>query len=340
MSKPEASNPAAVLTVNVLRVSPVDEAVETAVFFGTLEPNRQSRLGFARGGQIKTLFKRTGDEAKEGEKLAELAQEQLENQKQDIEQSILRAKQQIQPGEQNLRPPVQQEIQQLESQLQVVDLEFAQGLIVAPYDCVVAEHTADVGDRVAPQSPVLQVLENTRPLVETSLPRKIADRLNIGQAIWVGIGGQPVQAQLLARSPVESPLGSKKISLQISDDLPPNSWSFGQTVKIKFFLPTENSGFWLPYSALNRESEGLWSTLVIAENEPPDEQDSPSAGATVARKMLELVQLETDWALVRGEIVAGEAVIVNGSHRVVPGQRVKINDVSSQLVQPGAGANE
>ena len=333
-------NSASVLTVNVLRVSRDEQAMETAVFFGKLKPNRQARLGFGRAGKLKNIYKQIGEQVKEGEKLAELEQDQLEIRKRDIEQALLDANQNFQPGELSLRPEGQQEIRQLQSQLQTVELELAKGSILAPYDCIVAETIVDPGNLVGQQLPVLKVVENSQALVESSLPRRIADRLSVGQSIWVGVGDQAVSAQTKAKSPVESPVGSKIITFQITGELEPGSWSFGQAVKIRFFMPTENSGFWLPFSALNRESGGLWSTLVIAEDDSQDEANSESANSTVARKILELVQLENDWALVQGALVDGEFVIVNGSHRIVAGQRVNTNDVTSQFVKPGAGANE
>ena len=72
---------ATTLTVNVLRVSRDEQSIETALFFGKLNPNRQSRLGFAKGGRVKNVFKQIGETIKDGEKLAELEQDQLEQQK-------------------------------------------------------------------------------------------------------------------------------------------------------------------------------------------------------------------------------------------------------------------
>ena len=48
---------AAVLKVNAIRATKVEDAVETSVFFGTLKPNRQSQLRFSQGGRIETMLK-------------------------------------------------------------------------------------------------------------------------------------------------------------------------------------------------------------------------------------------------------------------------------------------
>ena len=327
-----------VLDVNVMRLTREATTIETSVFFGTLVPNRQSRLGFGRGGLIKNAFKRVGDQVSQGERLAELQQEQLDLRKRDLEQAIKDSRQST--------PPNQAEgssTQELEAQLQKLDLELAKGVIVAPYDCIVADISAEVGDLVSQQTPVLQVVENAQPNVEANLPVKIVDRLQVGQMIWLGFGEQTAQAQLETKSPFESSAASKKIALKITTALESGAWSYGQSVEIRFLLPSDNTGFWLPWSALSRENNGLWSTLAVSPKtnlEQTDSKDvnSDDSTATVSRKMLELVQLEDEWALVTGSLQEGEFVIVNGLHRIVPGQRVKTIDITSQFSKPDAGA--
>ena len=59
-----------------------------------------------------------------------------------------------------------------------------------------------------------------------------------------------------------------------------------------------------------------------------------------SNKVWEIVQLEDDWALTQGPLKEGERVIVNGSHRVVPGQKVTTTDITDQFEKPGLGASE
>ena len=167
----------------------------------------------------------------------------------------------------------------------------------------------------------------------------------VDQLLWVSVGEQVVQAQVRTRSPIETSIGSQTVSLQITTDLAQNSWGVGQLVEIRFTLPTKNSGYWLPISALNREPNGLWSALFIADGTDEGDTDlsesvSNRAGATVVRKLLEIIQLENGWALAEGPLNEGEQVIVNGTHRVVPGQGVATTDITDQLKKPGSGASE
>ncbi len=337
------TEPAAVLTVNVLRIRRDEQVVKTAVYFGKLIPNRQTQLSFARAGRIKTVFYRVGEKIPQGEKLVELDQGLLEERKASLEDLLETAEQKPEAGDPDPIPDQQtQQVQQLKAQLRQVESDLAEGTIVAPYSCIVVTNHVESGALVTPQNRAVEIIEDVNPLVEASLPRKIADALSINQSVWIVVGGQAVQAQIKTKSPVETPAGSKTISLEISSELDGVAWSFGQTVEIRFFMPSDSSGYWLPFSALHREAGGLWSALVAkpksggANSEPQNNRSSK-----VTRKTLELIHLEDDWVLVQGAVGDGDEVIVNGSHRVVPGQIVLTKDVSSQYVRPrSSGAGE
>lgn len=322
------------LTVNVLRIKREKSPIDTAIFFGVLEPNRQSRLGFQKGGTLNRISKQVGDSVKQGEVLAELDQAQLENQRSSLEQSVASAKQRLESSPQNVRASVQQEIQELQSQLQEIQLQLAKGKIVAPYDAIVSNSNVDLGELVSPQTLILEVVEATPILVAASMPTEIVDRLNSEQLVWIAVGNKSVQAKVVTKSPVESATGSKQVSLQLVEPEQVD-WSFGQTVKIRCILSSDNSGFWVPISALHRQPAGLWSLLTLARS-APDNRADPRDKRTVLRKTVEIVELEDEWALVEGALQDDEMAIASGAHRVVPGQRVIANDITDQLAKPGS----
>jgi hypothetical protein len=85
----------------------------------------------------------------------------------------------------------------------------------------------------------------------------------------------------------------------------------------------ETDGFWLPSTALTQAERGLWSAFVGEEERSSD--GSPQTGLfRVARRDLEVLHTESDRVLVRGTLHAGEPVITGGTHRVVPGQVVRL----------------
>ena len=70
-------------------------------------------------------------------------------------------------------------------------------------------------------------------------------------------------------------------------------------------------GFWLPNTALMRGTRGLWSVYVVNENQ------------RVARRDVEMLYTGGESSFIRGTLTDGETVIVDGVHRLVPGQRVE-----------------
>ena len=328
---PALTKPNAVknLSVNVIAAERDPNALKTVVCYGKLTAARRSRLGFGRAGRVKTVYTKLGDRAAEGDKLAEIEQSQLENRKQQIDQAISQAKQDLQNSTGSRLVSLQQQVQKLESQRKEVDLELKNGVIVAPYPSLIAERNIDVGTLVSPTTPAFEIIEDAAPLVEASLPTTAAAQLEADQIVLVGIGNSQVVAKIMARSPLQDPTGSQRVLLEFADALSPDSWAYGQMVEVRFLNRTGNSGFWLPLSALQRNANGLWSALVAQPL--GDAEDAP---LQVARRSLEIVQLEDDQALVQGSLEEGDLVIVNGTHRIVPGQQVTAIDISSGFGTP------
>ena len=130
-----------VLNVNVIEVTEDQNALRTFIVFGKLKPARQSQLGFARGGRVKAVLKQLGDQLEVGDKLAELDNAQLENQKQSAESTLAKLKNDLQAAQGNAVSTVNRQIAQVEKQLKELDLEIANGVIAAPYPSLVVQRS-------------------------------------------------------------------------------------------------------------------------------------------------------------------------------------------------------
>jgi hypothetical protein len=97
----------------------------------------------------------------------------------------------------------------------------------------------------------------------------------------------------------------------------------GQVVRLELEETVEAAGFWLPSTALTQAERGLWSAFV-GEDERSSDSTTQTGLFRVARRDLEVLHTESDRVLVRGTLQAGEQVITGGTHRVVPGQVVRL----------------
>ena len=337
----ENDSPQSVLTVNVMQIALSENIQEAAAYFGTLQARRSSTLGFARGGRVSKVLKDVGDQVQAGEQIAALEQRQLQSREATVNQALASAQDELSALNETFDSTLnqrqvdqlRQRIDSLESQRQEISLELQNGIVVAPYDAVIADRNVDEGDTIPTGRPAFRILEDAPPRIELDVALNIAERIKVGQVVQVIRDGSTLQARVVTKSPeVNRSSRTRTLQLNVMADNANTGWNFGEVVEIRFLIATNKSGYWLPYSALQREANGLWSAFVVVTQGEIEK---------VERRMLELSQLEDDFALVAGAISPDDRLIVDGSNRIVPGQRVISRDVTSQFATPGRqGARE
>lgn len=321
-------------TVNAAVLGKAVRADKNALFFGKIQPHRQTRLGFGGGGVVATVAFRVGEVAAKGETLAVLEQDRLTARKAELEETLSKLQPES-PAPTTGQPDAR--IAPLKSQLAEIETELAKGTITAPYDCLIAEIHVDEGGAASPSSPIVHVLETGAALIEVDVPSKIADQLETESNIAVMIYGEAIAANVYTKAPLVNAAGDVRLQLQVDSEADIMLPAFGETIECQFELPDQISGFWLPFSALQGDSEGVWSILLL-------EKDASANDDKLFRTnshSLELIHTRDDWALVRGEFKAGSLVVANGTHRIVSGQRVRVREVSDEFKPPQpAGASE
>lgn len=332
----QAENPEPTrLRVNVARAEASQEVFERSISFGTIKPSRSSSLGFARGGRVAKVYYNIGDYVAEGETIAELEQNDLVEQLEKVNQSLADAQSLLSTYQsRNNRQQVarvQQDIESLNVQQKELRRELDKGLILAPYRAQLAESNATVGDMVPSGRPLFRINEDVPPIVEVNLPSAQASNTSIGEEVWIKKNGELWPATVESKSPEVDPSSRTqlmKLGLPDSETEAETEgsidWTFGEVVEVHFWTATERSGFWLPYSALQREANGLWSTYVI---------EGEGENQTLGRRIVEIVQLESDYALVQGSLAPDDLYLVDGLNRAVPGQRVNAELVQRKFTQ-------
>lgn len=285
--------------VNVFRLTQVENTVKTATYYGVLMANRSRTPGFTVPGKINSIVKR-GQKVAVNQTLAELDTGEIEKQKELLSSQLAEAQTQDQ-----LRQG-QEEISELEKQIQARRL-------AAPFDCVVDDVFAFENSLVRAQSPILRILESGKPRIKVNLPRNVVNQIQPDLDVYFLIGDNLVIGRLFEESQVEN-AGSILCRFNITSDLSNINYKFGQSVEARLSFQTGNSGFWVPLSALVRSGEGIWSLLVV---------ETESEKNIVSRKLVTIVQLADDQALVSGDIPEGALAIADGIHRVVAGQKVE-----------------
>ena len=89
------------------------------------------------------------------------------------------------------------------------------------------------------------------------------------------------------------------------------------TAKVTKSVPA--TGFWLPLAALTEGTRGLWSVFVAR---PEGEQH------VIERRDVEVLHSEAKRVFARGALSDGEAVVLSGVHRLVPGLGVQVDEAT------------
>ncbi|MDF1811405.1 MAG: HlyD family efflux transporter periplasmic adaptor subunit [Verrucomicrobiales bacterium] len=185
----------------------------------------------------------------------------------------------------------------------------------APFDGFVSMRHATVGAVVSPGTPVLRIVEDSPLEVWFSLPVDVADKMSAGEVYELDLAGDKHRAKLDSRLPEVDRNGRTRtviftLPAKVSEKNLP-----GQTVQLEIDRVEDTPGFWVPLSALTRESRGLWSVFSV--------ENDADAGEIVERHFVEVFHVENSRAWVDGTVFRITNVVATGTHRIVPGQKVK-----------------
>lgn len=217
----------------------------------------------------------------------------------------------------------------------MVDLEDSQ--IVAPFSGVVSRRYLDEGSIAGPEGPVLRLLQIDPLEAKFGLTPEDAGSLALGQEMTVTMGqthiegvvsniepevdlatrtqavllsipmqrGQGVNNQTINRNIVVG----RTVSLSLGN-VETNGGQFGNSTGV------DGQSFWVPVTALNKSTRGLWSLLIAS----PVSDDVHQ----VIRRDVQVQETDTRLAKITGNMIkSGDLIIADGTHRVSPGVLVQ-----------------
>jgi len=201
---------------------------------------------------------------------------------------------------------------QLDAQMTDLVHDLEDTKLVAPFAGHVAERFIDEGTVIAAGMPVLEVIDDTHLEAWVGLPPAAALTLQVGQQRELLVAGVLVQATVQSLAPdVQQSTRTRNVILRLQPSKKPVFP--GQVVRLAVTEEVAQAGYWLPTTALTRGTRGLWSVYVVEEN-------------IIARHDVELLDTIGSDSFVRGTLQPGDQIVASGTHRVVLGQRVTVQD--------------
>ena len=323
------------------------------VYAGRTVPGRASQLGFKQGGEVAHLAVDIGDRVVAGDVLANLDQLALQSDLQQAKAEVALAKANLAVRAADARLAANTEarfakmkeqghasqqtydetrfsldakqaqvavaraqLEQAKAKQQAVEVAISESYIRAPFAGTVQARYFDEGAQVTPGTPVLRLVESNRREAHIGLPSELASTITAGQTFHVRWNETRYPAQLTAVLPeVDDATRTLTAVFSLADQQIP----MGAVVELTVDQTVPEPGFWVPVNALTASDRGLWGLYVVDNN------------SQVERRLVEVIHTEADRVYVRGTLSDNNRVIHTGVQRIVPGQKVTLNESSSTL---------
>ncbi len=337
-SIPEASRR---LAVTAIPVEPQPGYQRAERFVGRVEFAQASDVSFEIGGQVARVPVDEGDTVEVGSVLAELDTGRLRARRAELlaaraeaearlELTRLRDRRARHLLAEDVIAPQRADDARLEAaaseaalarvsaQIDTIDVDLAKSTLRAPFAGEVAVRHVDAGVVVEAGRPVVRLLETTRPEARIGVARDVATTLTEGDPVELRVQDARVTGRVLAVLPVRHS-ETRTVAVRIALDATDAPLRDGDLAELTWSKPVEAAGFWLPRAALTEGSRGLWAVYVAVPG-----SESEHADHRLDRRPIEALYQTGELVYVRGALRAGEIVVQDGVHRLVPGQLVQL----------------
>lgn len=306
-------------------------------FLGIVEAASDSNIGFEVAGVLSALDAKEGDFVTTGQLLGRLdirqqnaalalakAQEkevaaQLELAKLNLQRANALLAQALvsQREADDARLTVeatQARLETTQASVRNAEIVIEKSELRAPFDAVVSKRITEPGSIVGPNVPIVRLVSVGEREAHVGISPKFANIAAIGEVYTLFVEGEAISARLRSVGADVDPQTLTVLAvLTLPKDQPVR---VGQTVALEFEERVNETGGWLPLTALLEGDKGLWTVLVTKED---------AAGELItARESVEVVYSEGERVFVRGTVADDTNVVASGMQRLSPGSPVDI----------------
>ncbi|MBV6658419.1 MAG: efflux RND transporter periplasmic adaptor subunit [Devosiaceae bacterium] len=338
-------DPAPLTAVSALTIEPQQSLVVARQFQGQVEPAQTVNLAFQQAGEIELLEVDEGDRVEAGQVLARLDTRILDAERTRLEasrraveaqvelaqvttdrQSALQergfaSQQQLDSARFNLAD-LEARIAEIDASITRIDVQLSQTELVAPFAGTIATRLADEGQVVAVGQAIVDVLQEGAPMFRVGIDPSLASETAALNGAQITINGRDYDARFVGLRPDLDPQTRTRTALYALETDEP---VYLQAGTLALAPSIDQAGYTVPLSALRDGVRGLWTVLSLT----PDE--AQEATYRVGTEAVEVLHLDAETAFVTGTMDGPLTLIPAGTHRVVPGERVRL------ITQTGAG---
>ena len=212
-------------------------------------------------------------------------------------------------------------VEQLSAQIADLEITIAKSTLKAPFSGAIALRYFDEGTVVETGKPIVRLVEDSQPEVKIGVPINVAGKLSSQSRQVVEIGEKTYPAQVKSILPeVDPATRTRTVILQLESTA---QVSPKQIARLPITQTVATEGYWLPVTALVKSNRGLWSCYAVVAAESNDSTSVTNTESyQVERRLIEVLDTNGEQVLVRGTLQPGDAIVTDGTQRLVPGQLV------------------
>lgn len=309
------------------------------LFAGRVVGSQRSDIGFELAGRVVELHVVNGQAVAKGEVLAELdgqalaiergellalqreVEARLAQLRNDLKRfSALSEKGYVSAGQMDdinsRQRATEAQLRQVKEKLRGVALRLQKSRLVAPFSGEIAGLKIEEGVIVSPGQPVMQVVETGSSEAVFGVSDQLGRDLQVGQELKIRRADQLWSVKLLSVSRnLDWRTQTRNIRVELIEETPLVD---GETVHLILPVTREKAGFWLPMSALLGDVRGTWAVYQVS----PSGDDSE--GYYLRKRSVQALYQYRGRVYVEAELASGDRVVQAGTHRLAPGQKVRL----------------
>jgi RND family efflux transporter MFP subunit len=337
--------------VNVMPIEWHEQYVQQRLVVGRAEAPQTAALGFDLAGSVVDILVDEGQVVVQGQILAELDNQRLTAQMSELAAILNRANSEANLAELSLKRVAElvdkklESVQRLDESRESVEaakafveeilarkqtllVEVGKTKLLAPFDGNVVSRLVDKGTVVGAGQTLFSLEQNGQLDVRFALSSDYANKLAVAQIITLATQSSQVFGKIKSIAQ-QRRLDTRTVDVIIRLSEHNLSILPGDLLHMDISSDIKAQGFWIPRKALVSSVRGLWSLFVV---EAIDGEQQLTA------KLVEVVHADDKKAFVRGALQDGEAVVIEGVQRLVPGQKVIVGNSTQMLTNTTVGS--
>lgn len=308
-------------------------------YVGLIQAQQESQLSFQSVGKIEKLYVDDGETIRKGQLLAQLNTETLQAQRKELQAKLDLAEIKLKLAKKNYERVAtatsknayseQQEDEALstlkiaeteisitQSQLQQLSIAIENTRIIAPYDGLVTKRLLDAGNTVHAGQTVFSIQTTSNYEARIGIPGQALKHLEIGKNYQLNNEESIYPATLISINNNQKYNELIEVSFQLKQETEKKLYS-GDLIYFSLPQTVQQKGLWVNIENLSEATHGLWRVFIAQESKENNQ-------FIVSPRAVEIIYSNSQQAFITGSFMEGEKLIIKGTKKLVPQQKIKI----------------